>query len=825
MMRETTRDVARRHIAEIARYCLGPENARYSSETELRFGNKGSISVEIGDGDNQGSWWDYEHQCGGGPYELMYKHGGCCRGDERKWLTHNIGLELPPTLKERTVCVYRYDDETGALLFEVVRLRDPKDFLQRRDAWQRLWSVKGCRMVPYRLPELVAASLEAWIYIVEGEKDADRAHSIGLIATTCPGGAGKWRRQYNEFFRGFRVALVPDNDATGRTHMEEIAANLAGVATDIRLVDLVHHMPDLAHKDDLSVWLDRGGTREILEELVANAPSHVPSTAGSSQTRDGDTAGTRAETTSAESSAALKLDSTASEIPKIVIVRGELHRAADEGLAALWVARVPFYIRNFELVRICTVKAKTWDGEVIEVPAVFSVEYPALRRAMSQSAYWMRPGLKSDYAVDCPKDLVELVRSMVNEWPFPPLAGLISTPTLRPDGSILAVEGYDDQTGLFLTGLPKMPLIPDRPSEQDTVEAVGLLDELLAEFPFASDASRSVGLSGLITPIVRGATGPVPMHLIVKPKPGTGGSYLVDIASMIATGERCPVIAMGDPKHPEEFEKRLVGGALRGWPIIGIDNVRGTLEGDFLCQVTERPVLQLRPLGTSKPAQIPNSFTTFANGNNPSIADDMVRRTVRSAMDANMENPEDRQFRSDPLAMVRRDRGRYVAAALTIVRAYIVAGKPDRLRPLASYEPWSDLVRSSLAWLGRADPVATMEETRVEDPRQEARIAIFEAWKSEVGLGQKYQTPELIRLAQLWGQVEAGSVLSNGLLYPKFHAALLKVAEVKGQIDPTRLGNWLRDNNNAIVLDLKLTVDRSDKARPKWVIDQRTGPK
>jgi len=805
MMRgETTRDVARRHIAEIARYCLGPENAKYSSKTELRFGNKGSISVEIGEGDNQGAWWDHEHQRGGGPFELMYEHGGGARGDERKWLAHNIGIELPPTLGERIVCAYRYVDETGALLFEVVRLRDPKDFRQRRDAKQWPWSVKGCRMVPYRLPELLAAPVEAWIYIVEGEKDADRAHSEGLTATTCPGGAGKWRREYNECFRGRRVALVPDNDATGRIHMEEIAANLAGVATDIRLVDLVHHMPDLAHKDDLSVWLDLGGTREILEELVANAPSYVPPRG---------------------SGGAPKPNGAASAIPNIVIVRGELHKAADEGLAALWAARVPFYIRNFELVRVCTVKAKTWDGEVIEVPAVLSVEYPALRRAMSQSANWMRPGLKSDYAVDCPKDLVELVRSMVNEWPFPPLAGLISTPTLRPDGSVLAVEGYDDQTGLFLTGLPKMPLIPDRPTEHDAMEALGLLEGLLAEFPFASDASHSVGLSGLITPIVRGATGPVPMHLIVKPKPGTGGSYLVDIASMIATGERCPVIAMGDPKHPGEFEKRLVGAALRGWPIIGVDNVRGTLEGDFLCQVTERPILQLRPLGTSKTAQIPNSFTTFANGNNPSTADDMVRRTVRSAMDANMEHPEDREFRSDPLAMVRRDRGRYVAAALTIVRAYIVAGKPDRLRPLPSYEPWSDVVRSPLVWLGRADPVATMEETRVEDPRQEARLAIFEAWKSEIGLGQKYQTSELIRLAQSSGQVEAGSVLSSGLLYPKIHAALLKVAEVKGQIDPTRLGNWLRDNNNAIVLDLKLTVDRSDKARPKWVIDHRTESK
>src|SRR5205807_4335711 len=102
---------------------------------------------------------------------------------------------------------------------------------------------------------------------------------------------------------------------------------------------------------------------------------------------------------------------------------------------------------------------------------------------------------------------------------------------------------------------------------------------------------------------------------------------------------------------------------------------------------------------------------------------------------------------------------------------------------------------------------------------------IFEAWNSEIGVGQKYQTSELIRLAQSWGQVEIKGVQHSGLKYPKFHAALLEVAEVKGQIDATRLGNWLRDNTNSIVLDLKLTVDRSDKARPKWVIDHRMEPK
>jgi putative DNA primase/helicase len=508
----------------------------------------------------------------------------------------------------------------------------------------------------------------------------------------------------------------------------------------------------------------------------------------------------------------------APRVPAIIIERGLLHEAADQGLAALEAARVPFFTRNFELVRVCTVKAKAWDGEVIRVPGILPVKYPALRRAMSQSADWMRPGKKGPCLVDVPKDVVEQVGGMVDEWPFPPLTGMISTPTLRPDGTVVAGEGYDEKTGLFLTGLPDMPAIPDHPTQQDAIDALTLLLGLIEEFPFANNESRSVGLSCLITPIVRGATGPVPMHLIVKPKPGTGGSYLVDVASVIAIGERCPVVALGDSKHPEETEKRLISSALLGSPIIGIDNCRGTLEGDFLCQVTERPVMRLRPLGTSDSKQVPNSFTVFANGNNPSIADDMVRRTIRASMDANMEHPEDREFRSDPLAAVRQDRGRYIAAALTIVRAYLAAGKPDRLRPLPSYGGWSDLVRSALVCLGQGDPVATMQDTRAEDPKAEARTAIFDAWKTEIGLGDnfRYQTSDLIDLAQ----TEQGTAL----IYPRLYAALLKVAGIKDRIDAMRLGQWLRDNINAVVLDCKLTVDRRDKARPKWMIDSLTKP-
>ena len=167
---------------------------------------------------------------------------------------------------------------------------------------------------------------------------------------------------------------------------------------------------------------------------------------------------------------------------------------------------------------------------------------------------------------------------------------------------------------------------------------------------------------------------------------------------------------MTKAEKPEETEKRLIGAALAQFPIIALDNVNGLLMGDFLCQVTERPVLQIRPLGTSNLLRIANTFTTFINGNNLVIGADAVRRCIQCGLDANMELPEERTFRANPVASVLAERGKYIAACLTIARAYITAGRPGRLPPRASYEGWSDIVRSPLVWLGWSDPVETVAQ-------------------------------------------------------------------------------------------------------------------
>jgi putative DNA primase/helicase len=86
-----------------------------------------------------------------------------------------------------------------------------------------------------------------------------------------------------------------------------------------------------------------------------------------------------------------------------------------------------------------------------------------------------------------------------------------------------------------------------------------------------------------------------------------------------------------------------------------------TIAGDFFCQIVERPLMSLRPLGKSDKHRVPNTFTMFANGNNAGVAEDMVRRTIRSGLDANLENPENREFKGNPLAAIQQHRGQYIS--------------------------------------------------------------------------------------------------------------------------------------------------------------------
>ena len=336
------------------------------------------------------------------------------------------------------------------------------------------------------------------------------------------------------------------------------------------------------------------------------------------------------------------------------------------------------------------------------------------------------------------------------------------------------------------------------------------LDALLEDFPFTDDASRSVALSALITPVVRGAMPVAPMHAITATAPGSGKSYIVDLVSAISAGERAPVISAG--RTEEETEKRLGAAIIEGQPLISIDNVNGELGGDALCQMIERPIVSVRPLGTSKLMKVPSRACCFATGNNIQLVGDMTRRVVLCSLDPDMERPELRKFHGDPFAAVVADRGAYIAAALIIVRAYAVAGYPGLLTPLASFEAWSRLVRSALVWLERADPIETMEKARSEDPVTSTLNNLFAVWHGAVG-SMPHTTAQLIAAAETVNSM--GNAVATEL-----RLALNEVGQDRsGKLSGMRLGIYLARYAGRIVGGLKLVKQEDSHAKQKaWQI-------
>lgn len=158
--------------------------------------------------------------------DWLREHGFAVEEIELARQTRPSGQAAP---KGKIIATYGYVDETGELLFQVVRLQ-PKTFRQRRPdgkgGWD--WSVKGTRLVPYRLPDLLeAVAAEEIVFVVEGEKDVENLRALGIPATCNPMGAGKWPEDFSQFFAGARVVVIPDNDESGRKHARRSALRCA----------------------------------------------------------------------------------------------------------------------------------------------------------------------------------------------------------------------------------------------------------------------------------------------------------------------------------------------------------------------------------------------------------------------------------------------------------------------------------------------------------------------------------------------------------------------------------------------------------------------
>lgn len=561
-----------------------------------------------------------------------------------------------------------------------------------------------------RLP----AAGEVWL-VVEGVKDAAALHGLGYLALGLP--TCHLGQRFVGTLRGIHVVFVPDRDAAGINAAEDACRKLYGGAASIAIAALPAPVVEGNGKDVRDVLAMPDG-EQIVREAIENAAAWERPADATGQT-----------------------DSR----PRILI-RPEEHLVADEAVAAL--AKLPgLYQRGGQLAMIVTDPAP--PPGIIRPPGslyITALDEDATIDRLSQAAqfYKIREGEDGPQEVDVPVPtrIAKIVRSRRNHPGIPVIEGIIRAPAFLADGSILATSGYNPRTGLYLAASDEFSPVPGQPTREDAERARDELLEVVADFPFTRADSdppddpgathRAAWLALALTPAARFAfDGPTPLGAFDANVRGSGKSKLADSIAMIHLGHGMPRTAY--PEADDELRKGITATLLAGERLMLLDNVARTLGGPALDALLTASTWNERILGLSKlTGRLAATTIWLASGNNLVFGADTARRALVCRLESREENPEERTgFRhADLLGWTKANRGRLAVAAVTILRAYHVAGRPSMgLTEWGSFEGWSRLIRHAIVWCGMPDPGATRQEVREQSDREAGLLRqLLAAW-------------------------------------------------------------------------------------------------
>lgn len=697
-------------------------------------------------------------------------HAGCGQGDALRYLKLTAGLDyhaalkllgdrlgLPaPRAEAHPEQCYAYTDENGVLLFEVVRFGGKK-FRQRRPDGQggHVWNLNGTRRVLYRLTDLQARSSEP-VFIVEGEKDVERLHAAGRLATTNPGGAGKWRDEYTAFLRERDVVILPDNDTPGRDHAGQVTRSLHGTAASIRVVEL----PGLPEKGDVSDWLDAGHPVEELDELVSDTAPWQPHQPVAAR-------------------------------PQVIVSGRQLSDLIDEA----WLILRPA-AQRLRLFRGASGLVRVVDGE--SGPMMIALGEVEMYGLLAREADWMRRWGQNLIHARPPKDLARDLLALPDPS-LPYLEAVVTTPVFTPRGDLLATPGYDPDSRLWYEPTPgfTLPDVPAKPTEDDAAEAVRLLtEELLVDFPFAAESDEAHALAALTLPFVRRLIpGCAPIHLIEAPVPGAGKSLFADLISIVARGRACEATTL--TRDENEARKKITAMLAHGALIVLVDNVRKELDSAQLASALTAEVWTDRILGATRMVEFPNRATWLVTANNPKLSLEIARRSIRIRLNPEQEQPWERDgFKHDPIrGWARQERPRLVAAVLTLVQYWLAKGRPAGQRKLGSFEDWAAVMGGILRCAGvRGFLEDTADFYAAADSDSQEWRAFAVAWAGRHGQ-QPVKVSDLVRLAE---QEELlGSVLRDGSPHSQ----------------ATRLGSALRQHRDRQLGDYRVICEQDDHTK------------
>ena len=633
------------------------------------------------------------------------------------------------------------------------------------------------------LPGRVPKPGETWL-LVEGVKDAAALTGMGYFACGLP--TSRMTAKYAHLFAGCNIVVVPDLDETGSSGADITASRLSKIAATVRVARLPGEIKLSGGEDVRDVWKKHG--EKAVTESIETAKTWKPSEFGGT---DPDGSLPRVEVGLNEAAVARK----------VVHHLGSLS------------GKDQLFQRGGKLIRVNKDPMPESSGITIAEPADRISELPkaSLREKIPEccSLFSIRPDVKGDLMEVAERPPVWLVSAIHERGEFPeaikPLTGIIQSPTVRADGTVLQKPGYDSKTQLIYRPKIKYPKVADSPTQEDAANAARRLLDLVCDFPFKDDAHKSAWLSMLITMVARPAiNGPCPMFLIDASVRGSGKSKLADVASIIAYGT--PAARKAWARDDEEVRKAITSVALAALPAVLFDNVASVLGGASLDAALTATTWQDRVLGKSEMSPVlPLTQVWMATGNNVALGADTARRTMYCRLESPLENPEDRDgFKyTDLLGFTRDNRAKLAIDALTIVRAWFSAGSPIVAKgSWGSFEAWSATVRQAVVWCGLSDPLETKQEVRDADRSAELLGLVHDALREVDPDGRGVSASRLVDLFR-----------SDADL-PALRAA---VAEISDKPTPHKLGSILRELKGRIRKNECISQIRTKTAR-LWVL-------
>lgn len=503
--------------------------------------------------------------------------------------------------------------------------------------------------------------------------------------------------------------------------------------------------------------------------------------------------------------------------PELSAAEGDLEAATAKAVAALAASNTDdpsLFLRNNRIVRV----ERNEKSEAV----IRSLSADGIRGELAARISWFREDNNAVPVADRPpRDIAINIAERDSRYlDFPPLRGLIDVPTFRPDGTLHAEPGYDHATGLYF--LPARdyvaPIIPAEPTDAEVAAALAwFTHELFVDFPFVGNADKAHAIGLALAPFARGLIdGSTPLHLIDAPTPGSGKGKLVRTALSIGRKSDPPSTAW--PTKEEEVEKRLLTFFAEGASALIFDNVSVFMQSDALSMALTEPMFKGRILGKSESPTF-DVRTIFAmTSNNAKFDRDLVRRTIPCNIDPKMEKPEQRTgFKHPDLrAFVRSHNNELLTASLTLVRAWIVRGRPPGSATLGSYEAWAKTIGGILAVAGVPDFLGNLAEFAGRaDPETDSWRAFCQAWYDEFH-GEPKNTSEVLALAVRAGVYvgkstsEVAQAMSLGRAIARYEGA------IHGGF---RIESLARTNN----VKVYRMVRTSDAATPAPIVPTYTG--